>query len=132
MDEKFQESRDWVRKSLNEVFVPEVALIAGVLSMKLYHFDTAEKLFERNDSLMQNKYKQAAQMPPEYYENLLYLARVYEIRGKHNRAAHIYDRLENSPDLKDTNIRYLAHKRGYTQEKVKNILTPFSTYIPIF
>jgi len=119
--------------SLADDYVPEAALIQGVLKLKRNQFAEAALVFDKARAFIEKKKndKGKDEFPPEYFEILIYLARSYDLLRRFADAERIYDLILNSPSAKDSNLRRIAKNRiRYEPRHLDKILMPYSSYIP--
>jgi len=133
-DENFHEALSGLKKSLEKAFTPEAALVAALVNLRLdgdiessldWVISAEEAIDQKMKSLQFQNY------PPEYFEILLYQARIRDLKGQRGKAQQIYSRITQHPSLRDAGIFKLAkNAKPYTKKKVKRLIMPYSTYIP--
>jgi len=133
-DEDFAGALSGLKKSLNHAFTPEAALVAALVNLRLE--GDLQASLEFVESGVQNieekmRTKGLELYPPEYFEILLYEARIHDLTGKKNRAQQIYSKIAGHSSLRDSGILKLAKKANpYSRKRVKRLIMPYSTYIP--
>lgn len=133
-DGKYELAFERLQKSLTEEFVPEAALVAALVNLRCEgELQDSINLLEKAELEIDRKLKNidTKQVPPEYFEILLYQARTFDLKGERKKALDIYQRIAHHPCLRDLNIARLARKaKNYHFGKVKRMIMPYSTYIP--
>ncbi len=131
MDGNEAEALVHLKASLKETFTPEVALIAGVLSMRLEKEKEADALFSRAALTIESQWRPLKAKPPEYYEIRLYQGRLADLQGKTKLANQHYQAVSGAKDLEDTCLKRLAsRRRPWSRKALNRLLLPFSTYAP--
>lgn len=133
-DNQFERALEGLRKSLNHTFTPEAALVAALVNLRLDGEVGKSLDFVREGQVeieKKMKQKDKTDFPPEYFELLLYQARIQDLLGRRNEAQAIYHRIQSHPSLRDKNIRSIAKRAApYHKGRVKRLIMPYSTYIP--
>lgn len=133
-DEDFPNALSGLRRSLDHVFTPEAALVAALINLRLKgELSLSSDFIAQGQQLIEEKMKERGleHYPPEYFELLLYQARIFDLKGERGKAKQVYSRMHQHPSLRDAGIRKLAKKAGpYTERKVQRLIMPYSTYIP--
>lgn len=120
-------------RSLTSDFCPEVAQVCGVMLMKSGEYERARELFEQGRAHLERKMKEKGKTsaPPEYFELMICLARAYDLLQRNADARAIYKLIASRPDFEDVHLKKVAVKaEKFTAKKLKNILLPYSAYIP--
>jgi hypothetical protein len=133
-DGNYQLAFERLKESLKEDFVPEAALVAGLVNLRCGgELNQTFSFLENAQSTIETKMKQLGKEgpPPEYFEVLLYQARTLDLKGERAEALKLYKKISEHPGLKDQNIARLAKKANrYHFGKLKRLIMPYSTYIP--
>jgi len=132
-DGKLDEAVKWLDEVLRAEFVPEAALVAGVIRLKQAEYEAGRQLLEKAKLFIEEKAaaKKLAVFPPEYFEIVIFLARANDLLGRREEALTLYRQMAERKDLEDANIRNLATKAGpYRAKHLSRILMPYSSYIP--
>lgn len=123
-----------LESALSRDFVPEAALVAGVVCMKLLQWPKALQFLERGRAFIEEKCQRLRKkhFPPEYFELILFQARTLDLLERRAEAEKEYSYLANHEGLQDTHIRTLAKKAGpFKKKHLGRILMPYSSYIPL-
>ncbi len=132
-DGKLDEAGKWLDEMSKIEFVPEAALVSGVIRLKNGDYEGGRELLAKAKAFIEEKAaaKGLAALPPEYFETCIFLARSYDLLGKRAEAKAVYKALAERPDLEDSNIRKIAQKAGpYPAKRLSRIMMPYSSYIP--
>lgn len=133
-DDRFPEALEGLKSSLQEVWTPEAALVASLVNLRLEgDLKTSLEFLTAAEETIEKKVKErgTACYPPEFFEVLLYQARIFDLMGKRGRAKNVYSRIEKDSSLRDPGILKLAQKAvPYSRRRVKRLIMPYSTYIP--
>ncbi|NDD04561.1 MAG: hypothetical protein EB078_06620, partial [Proteobacteria bacterium] len=133
-DDDFEKALVRLENSLEHSFSSEAALVAALINVRLQ--GSLEKSFQyldRGAIEIEKKVREKSldYFPPEYFEVLLYQARLCDLMGKREKAVRIYQQITHHSSLSDRNIRSLAQKaRPYKKNRINRILMPYSSYIP--
>jgi len=123
-----------LQKSLKFSFVPEAALVAALVNFRLHgDLNYSIQILEQGQIEIEDKVKRLGiqTMPPEYFELLLYQARGFDLKGNHSAALKVYQKILQSPALRDANIRRWARAgKKYSPKRIKRLVMPYSSYIP--
>lgn len=131
-DGKLEQALGELRSLLGRTFFAEGAQVAAQLSMKFGDYRGAVELLESALSNLEALAKEKNKdLPPEYFECALYLARAYDLLDRRSSAVALYRRLAEHPELEDNNLRRIAVTAGpYGRTKLDRIVMPYSSYIP--
>jgi hypothetical protein len=133
-DNDFEKALAGLQKSLKWSFTPEAALVAALVNLRLDgDVSRSLDLVREGEIEIEKKMKQKGKdhFPPEYFELLLYEARIQDLLGLSTEAQATYKRIQSHPSLRDKNIRAIAKKAiPYQKNRVKRLIMPYSTYIP--
>ncbi len=129
---KYEIALENLEKALLNDFSIEGALVKGILHLMLGQYEkSAEVLSYAKDWAEKKKNEHNVNIfPPEYFELTLFLARTYDLMGKYGEARLLYNEIRCHKDLKDSHIRELTFKYPYKEKNLKNLIMPYSTYIP--
>ncbi|MFM8269153.1 MAG: hypothetical protein ACKN9V_03105, partial [Pseudomonadota bacterium] len=132
--EDFSEALSGLKRSIAQVFTPEAALVAALVNLRLEgDLDSSLDNILSAEAVIEGKIKERGLniYPPEYFEILLYQARIYDLKGLSGRAQSIYSKIAQHSSLKDPGIFKLATKaKPYSKRRLKRLIMPYSTYIP--
>jgi hypothetical protein len=133
-DEDFSQALERLKMSLYQSFTPEAALVASLVNLRIDgELDSSLEWLQSAEQSVEQKMKKYRfqNYPPEYFEVLLYQARIFDLKGQRGKAQQVYSRITKHPSLRDAGILKLAQRaKPYTKKRVKRLIMPYSTYIP--
>ena len=133
-DGKDEQAFQRLQSSLELSFTPEASIVAALMNLRLDgNIDASLDFLVKGEIAVESKVRNQENsiFPPEYFEILLYQARVHDLKGERSEASRLYKKILAHSDLRDANIRKASEgAKSYSLKRAKRLIMPYSTYIP--